>query len=63
MHFSINKGLHLPVDGQPDLSIHPGHEDVNMALLGNKYIDLIPATLEDPGVYRGKIYCMTLVVR
>ncbi|MCG8325657.1 MAG: Na(+)-translocating NADH-quinone reductase subunit A [Thiotrichales bacterium] len=56
MHFAINKGIHLPVGGQPDPSIHPGHKVANVALLGDEYIGLKPTMLVTEGdrVKRGQ---------
>ncbi|MDX1518474.1 MAG: Na(+)-translocating NADH-quinone reductase subunit A [Gammaproteobacteria bacterium] len=56
MHFTINKGIHLPVDGQPESTIHPGHKVANVALLGDEYIGLKPTMMVSEGerVKRGQ---------
>ncbi|MEM7026633.1 MAG: Na(+)-translocating NADH-quinone reductase subunit A [Pseudomonadota bacterium] len=56
MHFNINKGINLPVEGHPDPSIHAGHKVANVALLGDEYIGLKPTMLISEGdhVKRGQ---------
>ncbi len=56
MHFKIRKGINLPVEGQPDPSIHPGHKVARVALLGDEYIGLKPTKLVSEGdqVKRGQ---------
>ncbi len=56
MHYAIKKGIHLPVEGAPEASIHPGHKVATVALLGDEYIGLKPTMLVSEGdqVKRGQ---------
>ena len=56
MHFSIDKGITLPINGQPDPSIDAGHKVANVALLGDEYIGLKPTMMVSEGdrVKRGQ---------
>lgn len=56
MQFTIKKGISLPVPGEPEPSIHPGHKVANVALLGDDYTGLKPTMLVTEGerVKRGQ---------
>lgn len=56
MQFTIKKGISLPVGGEPEPSIHPGHKVDKVALLGDEYVGLKPTMLVAEGdrVKRGQ---------
>lgn len=56
MQFTLTKGLKVPVSGQPEHSIHPGHKVATVAILGSEYIGMKPTMLVAEGehVKRGQ---------
>ena len=49
MHFSIKKGLNLPISGKPEQVIYPGNDVQSVAVLGNEYIGMKPTMLVEEG--------------
>lgn len=49
MPFQINKGLDLPLDGQPVQAIEPGPEIKQVALIGDDYVGMKPTLLVGEG--------------
>ena len=49
MSFQINKGLDLPLDGQPVQAIQPGPEIKQVALIGDDYVGMKPTLLVGEG--------------
>ena len=43
MHFSIKKGLKIPIAGEPDQSIDEGRPVSSVALLGQDYVGIKPS--------------------
>lgn len=49
MHFSIKKGLDLPISGTPEQRISDANSVGSVALLGNEYIGMKPTMLVEEG--------------
>jgi len=49
MHFSLKKGLDLPITGQPVQTIDDAPSVNTVAVLGNEYIDMKPTMLVEEG--------------
>ncbi|MEC9315191.1 MAG: NADH:ubiquinone reductase (Na(+)-transporting) subunit A, partial [Pseudomonadota bacterium] len=49
MHFSIKKGLDLPISGKPEQSIFDGNPVKSVAVLGNEYVGMRPTMLVEEG--------------
>ncbi|NOQ93555.1 MAG: NADH:ubiquinone reductase (Na(+)-transporting) subunit A, partial [Methylophaga sp.] len=49
MHFSIQKGLDLPIAGNPEQTIHNANTVNSVAVLGNEYIGMKPTMLVEEG--------------
>lgn len=49
MHFSIKKGLTLPLAGAPEQTIMDGNLVQSVAILGNEYVGMRPTMLVDEG--------------
>lgn len=49
MHFSIKKGLDLPISGKPEQSIFDGNPVKSVAILGNEYVGMRPTMLVEEG--------------
>lgn len=49
MHFSIKKGLDLPIAGSPVQTISDANSASTVALLGNEYVDMKPTMLVEVG--------------
>ena len=49
MHFSIQKGLTLPIAGKPAQQIHNANTVNSVAVLGNEYIGMKPTMLVEEG--------------
>jgi Na+-transporting NADH:ubiquinone oxidoreductase subunit A len=49
MHFSIKKGLDLPISGKPKQSIFDGNPVKSVAILGNEYVGMRPTMLVEEG--------------
>ena len=49
MHFSIKKGLDLPIAGQPEQTIFDAHKPHSVAIIGNDYIGMKPTMLVEEG--------------
>ncbi|MEX0615482.1 MAG: NADH:ubiquinone reductase (Na(+)-transporting) subunit A, partial [Methylophaga sp.] len=49
MHFSIKKGLTLPLAGAPEQTIMDGNPVQSVAVLGNEYVGMRPTMLVDEG--------------
>ncbi len=49
MHFSIKKGLDLPLAGTPEQVIYDANDVSSVAILGNEYIDMRPTMLVEEG--------------
>ena len=51
MHFSIKKGLKLPIAGEPVQSIDNVNTARSVAVLGNEYVGMKPTMLVEEGQY------------
>lgn len=49
MHFSIKKGLDLPISGKPEQTIYDGNHVSSVAVLGNEYVGMRPTMLVEEG--------------
>ncbi|MCX4190415.1 Na(+)-translocating NADH-quinone reductase subunit A [Methylophaga sp. OBS3] len=49
MHFSIKKGLTLPIAGAPEQTISDGNSVTSVAVLGNEYVGMRPTMLVEEG--------------
>lgn len=49
MHFSIKKGLDLPISGKPEQTIFDGNNVNSVAVLGNEYVGMRPTMLVEEG--------------
>jgi len=49
MHFSIQKGLDLPIAGNPEQLIHDANMVNSVAVLGNEYVGMKPTMLVEEG--------------
>lgn len=49
MHFSIKKGLDLPLSGKPEQTIVDGNPVKTVAVLGNEYVGMRPTMLVEEG--------------
>lgn len=49
MHFSIKKGLDLPISGKPEQSIYDANKVNSVAVLGNEYVGMRPTMLVEEG--------------
>ncbi|AFJ02852.1 Na(+)-translocating NADH-quinone reductase subunit A [Methylophaga frappieri] len=49
MHFSIKKGLTLPIAGSPEQSISDANPVTSVAVLGNEYVGMRPTMLVEEG--------------
>ena len=49
MHFSIKKGLTLPIAGAPEQIITDGTPVKTVAVLGNEYVGMRPTMLVEEG--------------
>lgn len=49
MHVKIKKGLDIPIDGEPEQTVHEGPEIRSVAVLARDYIDLKPTLLVQEG--------------
>ena len=49
MHFSIQKGLDLPIAGNPEQTIHDANTVRSVAVLGNEYVGMKPTMLVEEG--------------
>ena len=49
MHFSIKKGLDLPLSGKPIQTIEAARPVTSVAILGNEYHDMKPTMLIEEG--------------
>lgn len=49
MHFSIKKGLDLPISGKPEQTIYDGNSVSSVAVLGNEYVGMRPTMLVEEG--------------
>ncbi|WP_438971393.1 Na(+)-translocating NADH-quinone reductase subunit A [Methylophaga sp.] len=49
MHFSIKKGLDLPISGKPEQTINDGNNVNSVAVLGNEYVGMRPTMLVEEG--------------
>jgi Na+-transporting NADH:ubiquinone oxidoreductase subunit A len=49
MHFSIKKGLELPLSGSPEQKIYDGNPVQTVAVLGNEYVGMRPTMLVEEG--------------
>lgn len=49
MHFSIKKGLDLPLAGEPEQTIHEANHVSSVAILGNEYVGMKPTMLVEEG--------------
>jgi Na+-transporting NADH:ubiquinone oxidoreductase subunit A len=49
MHFSIKKGLDLPIAGKPDQTITDANSVSTVAVLGNEYVGMKPTMLVEEG--------------
>jgi len=49
MHFSIKKGLDLPIAGQPEQTIFDAHKPHSVAIIGSDYIGMKPTMLVEEG--------------
>ena len=49
MHFSIKKGLDLPLSGKPEQAIFDANTVKTVALLGNEYVGMRPTMLVEEG--------------
>lgn len=49
MHFSIKKGLDLPLSGKPEQSIFDANDVSSVAVLGNEYVGMRPTMLVEEG--------------
>jgi len=49
MHFSIQKGLDLPIAGNPEQAIHDANTVNSVAVLGNEYVGMKPTMLVEEG--------------
>lgn len=51
MHFVINKGLNLPLAGEPAQIISDANNVASVAVLGNEYVGMKPTMLVEEGQY------------
>lgn len=49
MHFSIKKGLDLPISGKPEQTIYDGNKVNSVAILGNEYVGMRPTMMVEEG--------------
>ncbi len=49
MHFSIKKGLDLPLSGKPEQTIYDANPVNSVAILGNEYVGMKPTMLVEEG--------------
>ena len=49
MHFSIRKGLDLPISGKPEQTIFDGNAISSVAVLGNEYTGMRPTMMVEEG--------------
>jgi Na+-transporting NADH:ubiquinone oxidoreductase subunit A len=49
MHFSIKKGLDLPISGKPEQTIYDGNKVNSVAILGNEYVGMKPTMMVEEG--------------
>jgi Na+-transporting NADH:ubiquinone oxidoreductase subunit A len=49
MHFSIKKGLDLPITGKPEQTIYDANTVTSVAVLGNEYMGMKPTMLVEEG--------------
>ncbi len=49
MHFSIKKGLDLPISGKPEQTIYDGNSVKSVAVLGNEYVGMKPTMMVEEG--------------
>lgn len=49
MHFSIKKGLDLPISGEPEQTIYTANPVSSVAILGRDYVDMKPTMLVEEG--------------
>jgi Na+-transporting NADH:ubiquinone oxidoreductase subunit A len=49
MHFSIKKGLNLPITGEPEQTIFNANDISTVAVLGNDYVGMKPTMLVEEG--------------
>ena len=49
MHFSIKKGLDLPIAGKPEQVISDANDVTSVAVLGNEYVGMRPTMLVEEG--------------
>jgi Na+-transporting NADH:ubiquinone oxidoreductase subunit A len=49
MHFSIKKGLDLPISGKPEQTISDANSISSVAILGNDYVGMKPTMLVEEG--------------
>ncbi len=49
MRFKLNKGLDIPVEGQPEQTVHEGVATRSVALLGSDYVGLKPSLKVETG--------------
>ena len=49
MHFSIKKGLDLPIAGQPEQTIFDAHKPHSVAIIGSDYIGMKPTMMVEEG--------------
>ncbi|MCX4187306.1 Na(+)-translocating NADH-quinone reductase subunit A [Methylophaga sp. OBS4] len=49
MHFSIKKGLDLPISGKPEQTISDANSVSSVAVLGNEYVGMKPTMLVEEG--------------
>ncbi len=49
MHFSIKKGLDLPLSGKPEQVIYDANDVSSVAVLGNEYVGMRPTMLVEEG--------------
>lgn len=49
MHFSIKKGLDLPIAGDPEQTIYDANSVSSVAILGNEYVGMKPTMLVEEG--------------
>ncbi|KKN22018.1 hypothetical protein LCGC14_0919410 [marine sediment metagenome] len=49
MHFSIKKGLDLPISGKPEQTIYDGNKINSVAVLGNEYVGMRPTMEVEEG--------------
>jgi Na+-transporting NADH:ubiquinone oxidoreductase subunit A len=49
MHFSIKKGLDLPLAGKPEQVIYDANDVSSVAILGNEYVGMRPTMLVEEG--------------